>query len=238
MRLELIDGGGAIEEPSNDQIINALEQVYAEAITAVVLIADQAGEQFIQAPMGGGHIEYTPGKDAPIYAARGVSLEDAIRLFLSYARGDGEWEQVVEWKVYLAKQRPPLIDLKKARNLSLYILLVAVLSIVLCGALVAYQQAFKGTRPLILEVVIMGLIGLFDVVLVLGLSPHTDKDDRKRIRHGTQMLLFSLAYPVIGLVWISKDYFLVSLITLFVLVTGAGLFVYSLWSLRERKEKS
>ena len=113
MRLELIDGVGTIEEPSEDQIKDALEQVYAEKLTAVILISDQAGNQFMQVPMGGGHIEYTPGKDDPIYAAMDVPLDQAVRLFLSYARGDGEWEQAVDWKVFLHKQAAPLVDLKK-----------------------------------------------------------------------------------------------------------------------------
>lgn len=232
MRLELIDGGGTIEEPSEDQIKDALEQVYAEKIMAVVLISDQEGNQFMQAPMGGDHIEYTPGRNDPIYAASGVPLEEAIRLFLSYARDDGEWEQAVDWKVFLAKQRPPLIDLKKIGSLTIYILLGAVLLIGLCGGLIAYQQAFNGTRNVVMEAVIMGGVGLFDLLILLILSPHTEKNERKRIRYGCQIQLISLLYVLCGTLWIAMDYHLVSLLTLFVWVTGIGLFVYSTWSLR------
>jgi hypothetical protein len=237
MRLELIGGGGTIEEPGEALIRAALEQVYAEKLTAVILIADQAGNKFMQVPMGGGHVEYTPGKSDPIYAVDDVPLDEAIRLFLSYARDDGEWEQAVKWKVFLRKQTAPLVDLKKAGNLTLYILLGAVLAIGLCGGLIAYQQAFDGTRDAVLEALIMGGVGLFDLLIVLILSPHTEENERVRTRYGCQIMLISPLYVLAGTLWVSTAYHLVSLLTLFVWVTGIGLFVYSLWSLRRAERK-
>lgn len=88
-----------------------------------------------------------------------------------------------------------------------------------------------------MEAVIMGLVGLFDLLIVLILSPHTEENEQDRIKYGTQILVFSPAYVMIGMTWISRDYHLVSLLTLFVWVTGIGLFVYSIWALRNREER-
>ena len=235
MRLELIDGGGAIEEPSEAQIIDALEQVYAEAITAAILIADPAGEQFIQAPMGGGHIEYTPGKDDPIYAVDDISLENAIRLFLSYARNDGEWEQAVEWKVYLAKQRPPLINLKKVGNLGLMILLGVILAIGSCGGIVLYHRAFGEIRNAILEALGMLGFGLLCGLMVLYLRLHLKGERHELKAAGMRVLIVALAYLAAGTMWIAEQYYLLSLLTPFVWVTGIGLLAYTIWALRSAR---
>ncbi|GEM_PF-7111086 len=88
-----------IDNPLEQDILLAVEKVYAEEIDAVILSSDVENNLFMQLPCGGIHIEYCVGIKGPVYSAEDVSLDMAKRLFISYANNDETWKTAVDWKV-------------------------------------------------------------------------------------------------------------------------------------------
>lgn len=99
MRLETIEPWTEIFEPSENDIIQAISKVYADEIDVLLLEMDAKENQYMQAPQGGMHIEYCVSNKGPIYSCDGVPAELAEELFLSYLRGDGKWQERVNWKI-------------------------------------------------------------------------------------------------------------------------------------------
>lgn len=238
MRLELVDGDESklIEEPGEDQIREALEQVYAEKLTAVVLIADQEGYQFMQTAKGGKHIEYMPSKEEPLYAVEDVSLEEAIPLFQSYARDDGEWEQAVEWKGVFIQPTMPQFNQKQLGIMLLVVVLCTLLSFGLCRGRVMYDQAFAEIRDAEGEamLIIMISVGSGLAFLIaqgeLGLQLQQGPIPT---RLALVWLAGSLLYLVGGLYVIINDYYLLSFLGAFVGVTGIASGVAAFLNLRK-----
>ncbi len=247
MRLEYIKTYSvkpkSIKEPGEEQIRKALEWVYSEKPTTARLILDQAGDQFMYTPMGGGYIEYMPGKGEPIYGAEVGSLEEATRLFLSYSRNDGEWEQAVEWEVVSIQSKAPLLNLNETPTILLVVGLIVLLSIGYClggglnnhAAIVeAYDQAFAEPRYGVGEAVIIMAVGVLGgLVFLIGgyiLGPQI-KQGPIPTRLALIWLIGSLLYLAGGMA-VSLAYYLISLLGVFFGVTGIATSVAAFLALR------
>ena len=100
MKLEILSDR-QIENPNEEDIVTAVTRVYAEKVDAVILLSDEKNNRFMQVPCGGEHIEYCVGPQGPIYAVEGISLDQAIRLFVAYARGEDSWKTEVPWEIFM-----------------------------------------------------------------------------------------------------------------------------------------
>ena len=103
MRLDIVSPDSTTDNPSEEEIVEAIAKVYTENIDAVILISDVENNRFMQLPCGGVHIEYCVSPEGPIYSHEDTSRKLAIELFLSYARGDERWRTAVEWKVQIER---------------------------------------------------------------------------------------------------------------------------------------
>lgn len=87
-------------ETFNDEEVNAaVHNVYRGQVEAVILVADEGNNEFMQLPCGGQHIEHCVGPKGPIYSAENVEVELAAQMFLAYAKSDDAWKTAVVWKV-------------------------------------------------------------------------------------------------------------------------------------------
>ena len=89
------------ENPTDNEVLNAIQKVYAEKIDAVILLSDVENNQFMQMPSGGFHVEYCVGSEGSIYSAEDVPILMANRMFLAYVKGEDSWKTAVIWKLEL-----------------------------------------------------------------------------------------------------------------------------------------
>jgi hypothetical protein len=103
MELDIFPGS-TIKDPANDQVSEALKMIYSGETDAIILVADEANQRFLQAARGG-HVEYREGKGKKIYAAEDVPLLKCQEMFSDYLQGGSQWKKEVEWKPQTADKK-------------------------------------------------------------------------------------------------------------------------------------
>lgn len=99
MILHTVSPDSKTDAPDEGLIADALRLLYAGKLDAVILVADEGQNRFMQMGQGGGHIEHCVGRKGPIYSAENVPLDLATRMFASYRNGDDGWQSAVSWVV-------------------------------------------------------------------------------------------------------------------------------------------
>ena len=72
MFLTTVSPNRTTDLPTEQDIIEALQQLYDQKLDAVILVADQKKNQFMQMGCGGGHIEHCVGPSGQRLATRHV----------------------------------------------------------------------------------------------------------------------------------------------------------------------
>jgi hypothetical protein len=101
MLLQIATGGAreSREAPRDKDVVAAIRDLSDDRVDAVILIADDERNLFLQLGRGGRHVEHCVGPGGPNYSTDGVSIETATRMILSYLHGDASWKGEVTWGI-------------------------------------------------------------------------------------------------------------------------------------------
>ena len=222
MQLKLLPDKN-IDIPTKRDIKESLGKIYGGDGNALILVADEKKNHFIQVAKLGGHVEYM--QDGVLYSADDVSLEECIKVFLDYFNRGRLWRTMLPWREPSKPQeeslkKPKLIEVRKhnepqweTRKLILAILSglsAAVLFCVLSTSFPLEKMIFPG------------------FLLILGAIPwlilHAKAKERFVLFSPTYALIILLAAIGLGLLFLCitiSQIGLLSLSTISVVVVSA-----------------
>jgi hypothetical protein len=97
MELNLLKGK-PISDPTEEQILDAIDKAYRGKLDGVVLTKDEEQHQFIQLACWGYYLEYKDSPTSEISSVNDVPQEQCIKIFLDYAAGGDHWREMADWE--------------------------------------------------------------------------------------------------------------------------------------------